>query len=205
MDNFSIRELFCTDLSRVYVFTDEDRRPAERYDLRMTPANDLYYVSPFLCVGIDGGFSEIELSNIRVFKKLFLESNDWVVETGGENLELIGIRLHCSDQAIITALQNLESHPCLDKSDCELLIMEMEATAWKQKLKKQFIKSIERKFKSLFSEIPDDLLFDFYNNLKVSSGVSGRVENLSFTIDLKAALASLKELPEFLLVRSSPK
>jgi hypothetical protein len=203
MDNFSIKEIFCTDLSRVYVITDENRRPAERYDLRMTPANDLYYVSPFLCVGIDGGSTEVELSNVRVFKRIFLASNDWVVETGGDNLELIGIRIDCRDQAIIAAVQNLQSDPYLDKIDSELLIIEMEATVWRRNLRRKFIKSIERKFKTHFSEIPEDILFDFYNSLKASSGVSGHIANLSFSIDLQATLTSLKKLPEFLLIRST--
>lgn len=198
MSNFSIQELFCTDLSRIFVLNEQENRPAEKYDLRKTAPNDLYYVSPFLCVGSDGGFSETEISNVRTFRKKFIYSSDWVYETGGINEEMVGVRLNCTDERIIDVLHNFKDNPVLDSRDCHQLLVEKEWQAWNKFLRKLFLARISKKFNVQFQYVPGKKLFDLYDFLQALSNAKGHLQKGKFYIDLNLLVDQLPELPAFL-------
>lgn len=198
MDYKSVKEYLYNDLTNVYRVTDYGEWTVRSLEGITIHPGEYYLFHPSLSYGDYLNSSEIERSNVRIFKKRFHDIGNWKIKNSDHDTVHLIIDILCDDQNIIDTLLSLDDYCSLDDQDAAALLIEMEEEAWQDYLLAEFSHTLEKHFKANHSDPDADPLWDFYCRLKQETNTEVTLNGGQIIVDFKRMVTDLTKAPDFL-------
>jgi hypothetical protein len=201
----NVYEYLSKDISNIYQLDGNIQvyiEPWEIQDLmKEKKQGACYFFHPHLSFSNEHGCA-IERSNLRLFLRKFKKSRFVKHIKGAFDYEAIAIDILCTHKKIIEWLINLDNDPVTDMRDYSKMEQQLEKTAWRNWIKRDFTKALEKKFNADDSNPNKNKLWQLYCQLKKESDSPAEIgRGGSILINIDQLLQHLHKPPAFLKLK----